>query len=408
MGYCFPKSVLKCLFLDHKYVMSFARFKRKITEHLIANFQKYTDYHTDSPDQLVYEATEFFNDRNFTTDVVDILVHATADALQLRMKIFRRSPAGNIQCEIIQAENPLMDIMLEFVTAGPGISATYSGANHYNAVTFVNPSSNLVSQTNSEEAANENPESVTEQIDEGSRVDNSDSETNEISEIPESNELVIDGIRGDSLVQSYPRPGTVFPTFLFKNVQPKLVTFLPPNINGKKYWLVTCTEKDLMKKCQKRRWFYMRTSSKKGLRGVRKVGTCIGSWERSNPTCSFLSTEGKKNWWHFEYRNGTRVCYSCGVYANQVPCGARKMMQFCYGSDRAHAYHIGTHNCKLQPETNDDVDFTRQWVRKYPGLSYKQLKSTVIQFLIESGDNESAEQAAYRITNRAYRKNRKE
>ena len=58
------------------------------------------------------------------------------------MKIFRRSPAGNIQCEIIQAENPLMDIMLEFVTAGPGISTIYTGANHYNAVTFVNPSSN--------------------------------------------------------------------------------------------------------------------------------------------------------------------------------------------------------------------------------------------------------------------------
>ena len=57
-----------------------------------------------------------------------------------------------------------------------------------------------------------------------------------------------------------------------------------------------------------------------------------------------------------------------------MPCGARKMIQFCYGSERAHVYHIGTHNCKLQPETNDDVDFTRQWVRKYPGLSYKQLK----------------------------------
>ena len=203
-----------------------------------------------------------------------------------------------------------MDIMLEFVTAGPGISAIYTGANHYNAVTFVNPNSNLVPSTTSEEAANENPESVIEQLDEGSMVDNSDSESNEISAIPESNQLVIDGIKGDALVQSYLRPGTVFPTFLFKNVQPKSVTFLSPNINGNKYWLVTCSEKDLMKKCQERRWFYMRTSSKKGLRGVRKVGTCMGSWECSNPSCSFLSTEGKRNWWHFEYRNGTRVCYS--------------------------------------------------------------------------------------------------
>ena len=81
--------------------MSFARFKRKITEHLIANFHKYTDYHSDGPDQPVYEATEFFNDRDFTSDVVDVLRHATVDALQLKMKIFRRSPVGNIQHEVI-------------------------------------------------------------------------------------------------------------------------------------------------------------------------------------------------------------------------------------------------------------------------------------------------------------------
>ena len=138
-GYCFPKSVLKCLFLDHRYVMSFGRFKSKVTEHLIADYDKYTQYHTDSPDQLVYEATSFFNDRNFTSDVVDVLIHATADALQLKLKIFRRSPAGNIQCDVIQAENPLMEIMLEFNTAGEGVSATYTGANHYNSVTLVNP-----------------------------------------------------------------------------------------------------------------------------------------------------------------------------------------------------------------------------------------------------------------------------
>ena len=79
-------------------------------------------------------------------------------------------------------------------------------------------------------------------------------------------------------------------------------------------------------------------------------------------------------------------------------------MGFAYGSGWVHIYHKGTHNCKTQPETNDDVDFTREWVKKYPGLSYKQLKSTVNQFLIESGDNEGTEQAVYRITNRVYRK----
>ena len=404
-GYCFPKSVLKCLFLDHRYVMSFGRFKSKMTEHLIANYDKYTQYHSDSPDQLVYEATSFFNDRNFTSDVVDVLIHATADALQLKLKIFRRSPAGNIQCDVIQAENPLMEIMLEFNTAGPGISATYTGANHYNSVTLVNPKS-LPAQV-LDEPLNQEPESAVEESEEV-RDDNSDLESNEISAIPESNELVINGERGDSLIRNYLRPGTVFPKWLFNEVVPKSVSFLPPNINGNKYWLVSCTEKDYTKKCQDRRWFYMRTSSSKFLKGVRKVGTCMGSWECPNPNCSFLSTEGKKNWWHFEYRNGTRVCYSCGVYAQQNLCGARKLIEYVYGSVNAHVYTIGEHSCRLQPQTNDDVEFTKQWVKKYPGMSYKNLKSTVIQFLIELGDNEGAEQAAYRITNRAYRKNRRE
>ena len=36
-----------------------------VTEHLIANFIKYTEWHGSSADQLVYEATEFFNDKKF-------------------------------------------------------------------------------------------------------------------------------------------------------------------------------------------------------------------------------------------------------------------------------------------------------------------------------------------------------
>ena len=67
-----------------------------VTEHLIENFTNYTEWHWSSADQLFYEATEFFNDRNFTADIVDIIVQATGDALDICMKIFRRSPAGNI------------------------------------------------------------------------------------------------------------------------------------------------------------------------------------------------------------------------------------------------------------------------------------------------------------------------
>ena len=68
-----------------------------ITNYLIENSDKYTEWHGQSADKLVYESTEFFNDRNFNQDVVDIIVQATGDALKVKLKVFRRSPAGNIQ-----------------------------------------------------------------------------------------------------------------------------------------------------------------------------------------------------------------------------------------------------------------------------------------------------------------------
>lgn len=66
--------------------------------------------------------------------------------------------------------------------------------------------------------------------------------------------------------------------------------------------------------------------------------------------------------------------------------------------------HIGEHNCTLKPEVKSDVDYTAKWVERYPGISFKQLKSAVIQHLLDSGDHEEAENAAYRITTQAYRK----
>ena len=163
-----------------------------------------------------------------------------------------------------------------------------------------------------------------------------------------------------------------------------------------------------MKRVQERRWFYMRTSTKTGVRGIRKVGTCLGSWECVNPFCSYLSTEGKANFWHFEYKNGSRTSYSCGTFAKKMPCLARKMIQFLYGSEYVQVYHIGEHSCTLKPESSNDTEYTKKWVKRFPGMSFKQLKTHVIQTLMESNDMQGAEEAAYKITNKAYRKNRRE
>ena len=138
----------------------------------------------------------------------------------------------------------------------------------------------------------------------------------------------------------YLRPSTIFPTFLFNAVMPMKYHFLPQNIDGNKCYRVKCTVKNYSKKTSDRHWFNMRTSSLTGLNGIRKVGSCKGSWQCVNTSCSFLRTENKPNWWHFEYRGGRRACYSCGAYAKQLPCDARKLVQITYSGEYVEVFHI--------------------------------------------------------------------
>ena len=293
-GFCFLKAVMRSLFLDHRYVISFKRSQEKITQFLIDNSNKYSDFHEDGADRLVYE---FFNDGKFTRDVVDILIQATADALQLKVNIDRRSPAGNIQCQVIEADCPVMEISLQFVTCQTRTNHSYTGANHYNSVTKIDPTVNFTTCEIGNESISEHRTNVTAVVvvvdeESSSETVQSESCSDAIPEnrdqgssdelqtesrshaIPETNELVIEGEAGDAIIDSYLRSGTVFPTKLFHSVTPKVVNFLPPNIDGNKFFHVKCKSRNWNKKVQDRRWFYMRTSSKAGLKGIRKVGTC--------------------------------------------------------------------------------------------------------------------------------------
>ena len=60
--------------------------------------------------------------------------------------------------------------------------------------------------------------------------------------------------------------------------------------------------------------------------------------------------------------------------------------------------HIEKHSCCLQQEVMSDLDFTRMWIERYPGLNFRDLRSEVIQHYLDSGDSKEAEQAAYHIT----------
>ena len=84
----------------------------------------------------MYEATQFFNDSYFSRHVLDLIVQVTADALNLKLNIYRRSPPGNLQLLVQESVQPKMTVHSKFSTAS-AYKPTYTGANHYDAVTII-------------------------------------------------------------------------------------------------------------------------------------------------------------------------------------------------------------------------------------------------------------------------------
>ena len=57
---------------------------------------------------------------------------------------------------------------------------------------------------------------------------------------------------------------------------PEIVTPLPQDIDGKKVYIIDVEGEEYQKKYKEGRYFKLNSSSCKGFRGIRKVGTCMG------------------------------------------------------------------------------------------------------------------------------------
>ena len=331
-AFCYLNSVRTVLLVDHYEYMSLEELQKVIIDFIIANPLKYIDVHGGCPDTVVKDVRTFFEDKKFDTDIVDLIIQATGDALGIRVNIYRKSPAGNIKKIEMGVADSRKEVNLMFISAdyNPN-NHTYAGANHFEPIT--RNESTPGAPTLQELDGEEQPEMI-----DLTQASNSSSspEKEVLDQVNFINSCAANEVHiSPEVVEKFLRPGTIFPVHLFEKAVPLKVNFIPGSINGNKAYKVMCTSGNYSKKTADRRWFCMRTTTKSGFRGIRKVGTCLGSYECVNKECSYLSTEGKPNWWHSEYKGGSKVCYSCGRYAVKVHCGARKFVKIATGLDQA-------------------------------------------------------------------------
>ena len=134
-GFCFINSVRTVLLVDHYEYLSLEELKDTIINFLIANPMKYIDIHGGDPDTVVQDVKQFFQDKQFDHNVVDLIIQAAGDALGVKINIYK-SPAGNIHKIEMGQMDSRKKINLKFSKAEfDPENPTYVGANHYDPIT---------------------------------------------------------------------------------------------------------------------------------------------------------------------------------------------------------------------------------------------------------------------------------
>ena len=121
----------------------------------------------------------------------------------------------------------------------------------------------------------------------------------------------------------------------------------PWDVDGDHHYKILCDEDSWVDKQRDGRWWVMTTSSRLGLQGKCKVGSCQGSRICQNVDCPKLQSKGvcNINPKDFVSENGAFVCKSCGYYAVEIYCGCRKVTEYNKQTQELDVWYEGEHNC---------------------------------------------------------------
>ena len=310
----------------------------------------YIGFHTESPDALLEDVQKFFETKvHATSDICDMLIRILADAFEISIKLYQKHSSGKVQELKFTCAQSQREIWVKFYC-----DPKKDEGNHYDSVVVT---------------SDRTLEPVGFDLTRGSLQDTIDSSQDNTLDLSD-----LLGPEGSEAVPTINR-GNYFPLGMFSEMEPIEVDQLPHEVDGMKW----CVNFD----------------------GIKKVGKCLGSFVCHNPLCSYLSTEGKKNEYKFEYMFKRCVCSSCGVFAEQMACGARKLVEFSHNTGYANVYHLDQHTCLPKVNTKEHDDYICAQIKKYPNLTPKNLQVQCVKEKINEGDIQGARNVSRKLSNRS-------
>ena len=150
-GMCFLTSVQMCMKRDLSIDYSLDEIKEKILNEVIDNFYLYQNYHTGNKLKLVQDTLAYMNLNKFTLDVVDVVVNACANSLNINMYIFSRHGDDALLLPTISRNNvpKNQSIFLKYDRFGGDIHV----GDHYSPIVhqpfpYTSPSTDVTNSTN--------------------------------------------------------------------------------------------------------------------------------------------------------------------------------------------------------------------------------------------------------------------
>ena len=172
----------------------------------------------------------------------------------------------------------------------------------------------------------------------------------------------------------------------FAQMDSVLVDEIPWDVDRDQKYRIECEEEDYINKAKDGRWFEMHTSSRKGLVGKRKVGTCQGSLMCENMKCPKLLSEGIPNMYEFTKDSSVDVCKCCGYYVYRAYCGALKVIEYDRETSMMTILYQGEHNCRPKPNRRKKFDEVRDLTKNYTSIrTPAEARRQVIKSLLAKG-----------------------
>ena len=148
-GYCFLGSVVEVLRTNYSDVVTQEQLTQQVMKFLCLNYEKYTMYHTQGEkdmeptiaDTLLSDIIDFFTNKNYNQNTVDVLMKIVADVLNIDLNIYQNN-RGQIQVLNFAGDNSTHTVNVKFTH-----NNSNTVMNHYDAITLISKSNRTKENT---------------------------------------------------------------------------------------------------------------------------------------------------------------------------------------------------------------------------------------------------------------------